>query len=141
CTSYGWAFVRPEGMENLQKPYFENIEGSVFLGGYYLRSTDGGNTWQGPAYPPNIPPEIKYTAMGDPLPAYNRGALWEGKDGRLFWVVAGGTDPSNIRKTSNYLLISEDKGKTWEYSCPVAQDDKISFNETSIYETPKGDLV
>jgi hypothetical protein len=43
--------------------------------------------------------------------------------------------------TSTHLLISEDKGLSWEYSCPVAADDKVTFNETSIYETPKGDLV
>jgi hypothetical protein len=38
-------------------------------------------------------------------------------------------------------MVSEDKGSTWRYSCPVAQDPKITFNETSVYETPKGDLV
>lgn len=141
CTSYGWAFVREEGLANLKQPVFQNREGSVFLGGYVLRSTDNGNSWDGPFYPPHIPPEVKYSALGNPLPAYNRGALWEGKDGRIFWVVAAGNDPSALRKTANYLLISEDKGLTWEYSCPVAEDDKAAFNETSVYETPKGDLV
>ena len=141
CTSYGWAFVRENGLENLKQPVFENREGSVFLGGYVLRSTDMGESWDGPFYPPSIPPEIKFSALGEPLPAYNRGALWEGRDGRIFWVVAAGTDRDNIRKTSNYLMISEDKGLTWKYSCPVAVDDKAAFNETSIYETPKGDLV
>ncbi|MGZ5545678.1 MAG: sialidase family protein, partial [Limisphaerales bacterium] len=38
-------------------------------------------------------------------------------------------------------MVSGDKGKTWAYSCPVAADPKITFSETSIYETPKGDLV
>ena len=29
----------------------------------------------------------------------------------------------------------------WRYSCPVAVGERASFNEASIYETPKGDLV
>jgi hypothetical protein len=38
-------------------------------------------------------------------------------------------------------LISSDKGEVWKYSSPVATDPKVAFNETSLYETPKGDLV
>jgi len=139
CASYGWAFLRPDGMSNLNKPYFET-GGAVFLGGYILRSTDGAKTWKGPIYPINIKPEINFTAMGDPVPAYNRGAMYEGKDGRVFWVVAA-SDSNKPKKTSNHLLISEDKGLTWKYAAPVAVDDKASFNETSVYETPKGDIV
>ena len=141
CTSYGWAFVREGGLKNLKQPVFDAGAGVIFLGGYVLRSTDMGCSWRGPYYPPHIPPEVKFSALGEPLPAYNRGALWEGIDGRIFWVVAAGADIKNVRRMSNYLLISEDKGLTWKYSCPVAVDDKIEFNETSIYETPKGDLV
>jgi hypothetical protein len=44
-------------------------------------------------------------------------------------------------KASAHLLASEYKGLTWTYSCPVAVDENVSFNESSIYETPKGDLV
>ncbi|MCK5470476.1 MAG: exo-alpha-sialidase, partial [Cyclobacteriaceae bacterium] len=51
CMSYGWALVRPDGIPNLKKPYRE-AGGTIFLGGYYVRSTDGGETWQGPDYPP-----------------------------------------------------------------------------------------
>lgn len=141
CTSYGWAFIRQSGLEKLKKPVFDNREGTVFLGGYVLHSTDNGLSWSGPTYPPRVPAEVKYSALGDPLPAYNRGAPVEGKDGRIFWVVAAGNDLKNLSKTANYLLISEDKGLTWKYSCPVAEDAVASFNETSIYETPGGDLV
>ncbi len=141
CASYGWAFVRESGMDKLKEPVFKNKHGSVFLGGYYLRSTDGGESWEGPYYPPTVPQEMKLTPMGDPIPAYNRGAMYEGKDGRIFWVVAGSDDPENTRKTATCLLISEDKGMSWKYSCPVATDERAAFNETSIYETPKGDLV
>ena len=140
CASYGWAFVRPDGLPNLRQPVFQNAAGSVFLGGYLIRSTDSGTTWQGPVYPPHIKPEINYDPFGQPIPAYNRGAMHEGKDGRIFWVVAANDTPSH-RRTSTHLLVSEDKGLTWSYSCAVAADGKASFNETSIYETPKGDLV
>jgi hypothetical protein len=64
--------------------------------------------------------------------------LYEGKSGRIFWVVAASDSP---KKTSVHLLISDDKGKTWSYSSPVAVDEKVVFNETSVYETPKGDIV
>lgn len=140
CASYGWAFVRPEGLPNLKQPVFQNAAGSVFLGGYLIRSADGGKTWQGPSYPPHIEPELNFDPFGQPIPAYNRGAMYEGKDGEIFWVVAA-NDALSPRKTSTHLLVSRDKGLTWTYSCPVATDDRVSFNETSIYQTPKGDLI
>lgn len=139
CASYGWAFLRPDGMEKLKQPYFITGE-AVFLGGYIVRSTDGAKTWKGPVYPPHIQPEINLDVYGKPVPAYNRGAMYEGKDGRIFWVSAA-SESNKPKRTTNHLLISEDKGLTWKYSCVVAADEKASFNETSIYETPKGDLV
>jgi sialidase-1 len=140
CPSYGWAFVRPNGIPSLKKPFFEATKGVVFLGGYIVRSLDGGKSWGDPIYPPHIEPEVNYSALGVPIPAYNRGAMYEGKNGKVYWIVAA-TDSSETRKTSNHLLVSEDKGLTWEYSSVVAADEKASFNEASIYETPKGDLV
>lgn len=140
CTSYGWGLIRPDGMPGLKKPYTPNLDGFIFLGGYLVRSVDGGQTWQGPSYPPHISAEIGHDIYGQPLPAYNRGALCEGKDGRIFWVVAA-RDAETPSKSSTHLLISADRGLTWTYSCPVAVDAKTTFNETSIYETPKGDLV
>jgi sialidase-1 len=137
CTSYGWAFVRDDGIPGLKKPYAE-AGGAIFLGGYLLRSKDGGKKWLGPVYPPHIAPEINFGPTGDPLPAYNRGALYEATDGRILWVVAAG-DTAN--RSSTHLLVSPDKGMTWRYSCPVAADPKVIFNETSVYETPKGDII
>jgi len=139
CMSYGWAPVRQDGIPNLKMPYSE-AGGSIFLGGYYVRSTDGGETWQGPEYPPHIIPDIRFNAVGESLPAYNRGALHEGKNGRIYWVVAA-LDTNAPRKTSTHLLISDDKGHTWQYSSLVAVDEKASFNEASVYETPKGDII
>ena len=140
CTSYGWAFVRPEGVTNLKQPIAEVPDGVVFLGGYILHSQDNGNNWKGPLYPPHVPSEQNYDAFGQLLPAYNRGALCEAKDGRIFWVVASSDSPA-LKKTSVHLMISSDKGLSWNYACRVATDTAASFNETSIYETPNGDLV
>lgn len=140
CASYGWAFLEKDGLENIKKPHFENRYGTVFLGGYLVKSVDGGDSWKGPIYPPSIEPEVNYTPMGNKVPAYNRGALYEGKSGRIFWIVAA-SDTEKKRKTSNYLLVSDDKGETWEHLSTVAVDDEVVFNEASAYETPKGDII
>ena len=140
CMTYGWTFVRPEGIANLKPPVRNVGSGAVFNGGYYLRSVDGGEHWQGPMRAPHIEPELLRDPFGKPITAYNRGAAVEGKDGRLFWVAAA-TDRISPHRTSNHLMISEDKGLSWEYSTPVAVDDEVTFNEASIYETPQGDLV
>lgn len=140
CASYAWAYVRPDGVPNLKAPVYNVSNGFIFMGGYYLISKDGGNNWAGPYFPPHIAQEVNFTALGDPLPAYNRGALYEGRNGRIFWVVAA-TDRITPHKTSNFLLISEDKGLTFRYSCPVAVDEKVTFNEASAYETPRGDVI
>lgn len=140
CASYGWAFVQPEAVAKLKPPLFETRLGVLFLGGYLLRSTDGGRAWQGPIYPPSIAPETRVDPHGRQLPAYNRGALCEGADGRISWAVAA-TDSATERRTSVHLLTSDDRGTTWRYSTPVAVDAKVTFNETSLHQTPRGDLV
>lgn len=140
CMTYGWSFLRPDGMARLTSPYLENFPGSIFNGGYYVRSTDGGASWNGPVYPPHLKPEVLNDPWGQPIRAYNRGALVEGRDGKVYWACAA-TDQDAPRKTSVHLLVSDDKGLTWRYACPVAVDSTASFNETSLYETPHGDLV
>ncbi len=142
CASYGWAFLRPDAKAMEKKEDYFHAGGATFLGGYLVRSTDGAKTWQGPIYPPHIKPEINLTPLGNPVPACNRGAMYEGKDGKIFWSVAA-TDSKKDGgyKTSNHLLISKDKGLTWEYSAPVAVDENVAFNESSVYETPKGDIL
>src|SRR5690606_14847076 len=40
-----------------------------------------------------------------------------------------------------HLMTSDDRGDTWQYRCPIAVDDSVTFNETSLYLTPGGDLV
>ena len=138
CASYGWAFLRPTAGAERHPRHF-NAGPATFLGGYIVRSSDGGKSWQGPTYPPSIAAESHIGPFDNPIPAYNRGAMHEAKDGRILWVVAATDSLSKL--TSNHLLVSEDKGLTWEYKAPVAVDSDVAFNEASIYETPKGDWV
>jgi hypothetical protein len=141
CTSYGWAWLRPEGVAQLKPPVIKAyLDGFTFLGGYLVRSEDGARTWQGPIYPPHVAPEIGLDPYGQPLPAFNRGALYEGRSGRIFWAVAT-HESITPRKVSTQLLASDDRGLTWTRLGPIARDEKVSFSETSVYETPKGDLL
>lgn len=138
CTSYGWALLPPATAEKLQDslshtPY-------AFLGGYVLRSDDGAKTWKGPFVPPHVDLDGTTDALGRPTPAYNRGAMMQGKDGKLYWAVCCNKHPK-VRNSTVQLLTSSDKGETWHYACPIAQDEKASFNETSLLETNKGDIV
>lgn len=146
CTSYTWGIIRPDAdillnqKLTLVKGNTEHYPAYAFMGGYLVRSVDGGEKWQGPIYPAFVPADIQVDVWGKPLPAYNRGALCEGRNGRIYWAVAA-KDADSPSKTSVYLMTSDDKGLRWNYSCPIAIDKKVSFDETSIYETPKGDLV
>lgn len=125
CSSYGWALVS-----------------SVFvcLGGFILRSDDGGRSWRGPFVPPALPDEQTIDVLGRPLPASNRGAMVERRDGTLAWAVVR-LERAKPERTSVHLLVSDDRAETWRYACPVAAHEAITFNETSLVETPKGDLV
>src|SRR5688500_16860456 len=139
CSSYGWAWMPPSALPKLPQPNSVIMEKFVFLGGWLLRSTDGARTWQAPIVPPRTEGEQRVDIFARPLPAYHRGAMCEGSDGQLYWAVAIRSPNSN--RTEVHLMISADKGTTWKYSAPIAQDPKATFNETSVYETPKGDLI
>ena len=137
CASYGWALIPQANAQKLKSP--SRAGDYVFLGGTMYRSTDGGNGWSELSLPPTRGEE-RLDPFNQPLPAYNRGQMYQGKDGRIFWVTAR-KNSGESRRTGVHLMISSDRGSSWEYACPVATDDKITFNEASIYETPRGDLV
>jgi hypothetical protein len=137
CTSYVWAWVQSPAIAKVKEAvHYGNF---TFLGGYLLRSEDAANHWK-PIVPPPCQGETARDIFNQPVPAYNRGAICEGKDGRLYWAVASNTS-TNSHQTGTYLMTSSDKGLHWEYSCPIAREEKFSINETSLYETPRGDLV
>lgn len=138
CSSYGWALLPDSKVAELgaalSHPPF------AFLGGYIVRSDDGGKTWKGPFVPPAAPDDKTQDALGKPCPAYNRGAMMEGKDGKLYWAVAVNKGKRD-RLTSVHLMTSTDKGETWQYICPIAQADDFIINESSLLELVNGDIV
>lgn len=136
CTSYLWVWLNRQ--QGAKTKATAELGQYAFQGGYIMRSGDGAHTWKGPFYPPAVPNQAALDVFGKPLPAYNRGAPYQGRDGRLYWAVAYG---SGGDRTAIHLMISADRGETWKYSCPIASDSKVTFNETSMYGTPKGDLL
>lgn len=138
CTSYGWAQLRGDAAAAFDDTMRHGD--FVFMGGYYLRSTDGGKHWEGPLLAPPVPGNVAQTVFREPAPAYNRGPLWQREDGTVFWAVASQAqlDP---RRTEVHLMASTDGGLTFEYRTPIAQDDKVTFNEAALYETQGGDLI
>ena len=140
CASYAWAMKKPEQCLEVSDKAVSWQSKAAFLGGYLIRSTNGGKSWEGPIYAPSVPTDPRTNLMGKAMPAYNRGAMCEGKSGRIFWAVAA-TKPRPEKGSGVYLMTSDDKGLTWNYNSVIASDTVASFNETSVYETPKGDLV
>ena len=65
----------------------------------------------------------------------------------MFALVIGVALPVFIFHKQSFMMTRllkikhKDKGKTWEYGTKIAKDKKVSFNETSMYETPNGDLI
>ncbi len=138
CTSYLWIQVGPQLYDDYAGRFYGD-DHWVFAGGFVIRSDNGGATWQGPFDPGSpVPAETRSTMLGK-LPLYNRGALCQGRDGTLYWAVAC---QNRLKSGSSvHLVQSRDNGRTWQYRSVIAQLDTIGLNETSIYETPRGDLV
>src|SRR6266704_5428582 len=77
CASYGWGWVQSEAIAKMkQVVHYGNF---VFLGGYLVRSEDGGHHWDGPIFPHACGGETVRDIFGELVPAYNRGAMCEGK--------------------------------------------------------------
>ncbi len=136
-TSYAWLRLN---LKRLEAPRAQiRHDEYFFLGGYLMRSEDGARTWNGPYRPPDMPNPKALDPWGRVLPLFNRGAMCQGKDGRLYWLTRCFREkpqPDDL-----HLLVSEDGGKSWTYRCRAAADGKVSMTETSLIETPRGDLV
>ena len=134
CTSYGWALLKPEAAAKMTAtPKHGNF---VFLGGYHLISKDSGRSWQGPYLPPPVPTSKNVGLFDKPLPAYNRGALCEGRDGRLFWVVAD-MEKEKPDLTSVHLMISTDRGKLGNIPAQSRKTPRFSSTRLPFTRRPK----
>ena len=109
------------------------------MGGWLLRSTDGGHSWSRPIVPPSLPYDTSKEVFGTSCPMFNRGAMLERKDGTLLWAVVRHDDAP--KRTSVHLARSNDKGNTWQYVTPIATDPQIIFNETSLVELASGTIA
>ncbi|MCS7043653.1 MAG: glycoside hydrolase [Bryobacteraceae bacterium] len=139
CASYLWIRVGAEARGTVPATVW--LGDYAFHGGYLLRSRDGGRTWQGPFPPPPVPGRSARDCYGGPLPACNRGAMCQTRDGTVHWAVAypKGTDAAS--GTDVHWMTSANAGMSWQYRGVLATDSRVSFNETSLYETPSGALV
>jgi hypothetical protein len=140
-SSYAWMLVPPEEIEHGlgERGVRTHLWPFTFLGGYLLRSPGDGDRWE----PAPLPPQLEHQTThfpGVPVPAWNRGAMCQTSDGTLFWAVAC-SPRENPRTTCVELLASRDRGSTWHHLSTVARDAAVTFNETSLIETPAGDLV
>lgn len=141
-TSYAWLQLRREQL-NTMPPNFSTKHNNQynFLGGYTLHSDNGGYTWKGPFKPPSMHHPDAVDAFGNHLPMFNRGAMCEHSNGKLYWAARSCSDVMASRHYELHLLSSVDNGETWQYECEIAKEKNISFTETSLIETQKGDLV
>lgn len=138
CTSYLWTLLGKSNEPVNPNVYVAGQYG--FQGGFVVRSDDGAKTWKGPYYPAPVPNMTVRNLFNQPLPTYNRGAMCQGRDGRLYWVIAY-PRLGERAKTDVHLMISSDRGQTWKYSCPVATDSTAQFNETRSTKRPKAILL
>ena len=143
CSSYLWVLQQPQCPAG---GTYDNIGWKhTFAGGYLVRSKDAGNSWEGPIVPQSLPGGDVVDAFHNAYPSHNRGNILAGSDGLLYWAGVRGDKAISPgvagARTSVHLMVSSDQGDSWEYRCPIALDDRITFNETYLYETEKGDIV
>ena len=140
-STYLWMLLPQEGVARQTNGLDVKCFGwhFTFQGGYLMRSTDGGRSWQGPIVPRRIADQADYFP-GVAVAPFNRGAIAQGRDGVLYWAVAH-SPADRPQHTVLELLVSYDRGTSWTHAGPIADGGSVVYNETSLIETPRGDLV
>lgn len=139
-ASYIWMNIPDHALEHAAKTVrVLDSWHMVPLGGYLVRSCDNGATWSDPIYPYRFDDQVAWMPGAEKY-ALNRGAMTQAADGNLYWLVV-----HDVKERLNHmfleLLVSRDRGLTWEHRSTAAKSDTVEFNETSMIQTPSGDLV
>ena len=110
---------------------------AVAAGTEFWRSEDRCETWDGPYWVGEVP-GLPIKVQGLHTPVQHRAFPVELRDGSIAMTVQG-------RGIGSILVVSEDRGRTWNFrsvAAPVPKDGpEQAFNEWTLRETPAGDLV
>lgn len=111
--------------------------GVIAAGTEFWRSEDRCETWEGPFWIDDVP-GLPPTAQGLHAPVQHRAFPVELRDGSVAMTVQG-------RGVGSIFVVSEDGGRTWQFRSVAARNPEggpeQAFNEWTVRETPKGDLV
>jgi hypothetical protein len=91
-SSYGWALPKTRGSAKLTDVFHHG--NFAFLGGYALRSKDADMSGMGRSSALQSQEKLIGIPFGQPLPAYNRGAMCQAKNDKVYWTVAATTSNS-----------------------------------------------
>lgn len=108
------------------------------IGASVVRSTDGGDTWEGPYVidPPPDKPTEKFA--GVPNRGACRGKMTQLPDGRVLWPLYSFRESA---PADSCIYVSADEGLTWEYYSLIAEHDEVELNETSLQLCPSGKIM
>ena len=132
--------LRKEGKDEYIFSAYGGSNVATVLGSFAMRSSDGGNHWEGPFLPDPIPgyPEVH---PGRPLRMHNRANIIRLDDGRLLYP--GQALHYKPKYSSSVVLYeSRNNGESWQYLATPAPDmGEAVFEEPSIIQTVSGKLV
>lgn len=139
CSGYGYLQAGDQWKNN--DPLMVHHGPYLFLGGFLVRSRDGGFTWHGPIEPEALDINAGHDYRGLPYPPFNRGALAADGKGGIFWPVTA--HRAGVRLTSSIeLLHSGDDGLTWGHRATIARSESgEGLNESSLCRSADGDLL
>jgi len=137
-VTHHWEVVPPAMQETIpQGPAFrQQPVPHVCLGTEAWRSTDRGESWDGPFWMDDVP-GLEPLVEGGHAPVHIRGFAVELSDSTI-------AQPVYASGVGQVMMVSADGGKTWQYRGNVTRctdECPLAYNEWVLCETPSGDLV